>query len=181
MDSKFFTNLFMLFLFFSSRVSLGFSQDLKDLSQTAGGLPQEAGTGGGDGSQCVQKLLPCKDYLRSATPPPPTCCMPLKEMVANEAACLCSVITNPGILKSFNITEQDALNLAKTCGANADLSTCKHDSPSPASPAVTPPAANSSTNSSSPDKKSAGHKMYNLERTSFTAFFVALMFLAFSV
>lgn len=104
------------FLIFSSWVYVGFSQ------KTRG----DAGNGGpGPQMECVQKLLPCEPYLHSSSPPP-TCCLPLKEMVVNETQCLCGVITNPEILKSLNVTKDDAITLAKNCGANPDLSLCKN-------------------------------------------------------
>nr|XP_027122962.1 lipid transfer-like protein VAS isoform X2 [Coffea arabica] len=84
-------------------------------------------TAGASGAQlpCVQKLLPCQPYLKDPSNPPASCCIPMKELVANDKQCLCQVFTNPVLLKSLNITQQDAMQLSKACNANADPSDCK--------------------------------------------------------
>ncbi|KAL8478607.1 hypothetical protein ACS0TY_030476 [Phlomoides rotata] len=74
--------------------------------------------GGGDSLPCISKLMPCQPYLKRSSPPPPTCCLPLNQIVADDRQCVCAVFNNVAILKSFNVTQDDALNLAKTCGAN---------------------------------------------------------------
>ncbi|KAL6494366.1 hypothetical protein OROGR_031166 [Orobanche gracilis] len=82
---------------------------------------------GGDSLQCVQKLLPCQPYLKgsSAAAPPASCCLPLKQIVSSDRQCLCKVFNDPNLLISLNVTRDDALNLAKSCGADADTSICK--------------------------------------------------------
>ncbi|XP_075504062.1 uncharacterized protein LOC142541412 [Primulina tabacum] len=81
------------------------------------------------------------------------CCVPMKQLVADDKACLCKVINNPGILQSLNITKTDAVNLAKNCGASADLSVCnKIVIPSPGS---TPSAPSNGTTPSPPPKSAA--------------------------
>lgn len=75
---------------------------------------------------CMKKLLPCKEYLKlTATPPPPSCCVPLKEMVSDDPKCLCDVFNSADMLKNLNITHDDALRLPKACGANANISVCR--------------------------------------------------------
>ncbi|KAK9091496.1 hypothetical protein Sjap_024673 [Stephania japonica] len=96
------------------------------------------GGGGGDQLPCMQKLMPCQPYLRSSTPPA-TCCLPLKEMVSADKACLCSIFNNQAILKSLNLTQDEALQLPKACGANVDISVCK-SSANPPSATPSPPA-----------------------------------------
>ncbi|KFK43990.1 hypothetical protein AALP_AA1G200500 [Arabis alpina] len=116
-------------------------------------IPPPSATGGSGGDAhslpCIQKLMPCQPYLHSATPPPPpTCCMPLREIVENDVTCLCAVFNNVDMLKSLNLTKDNALLLPKACGANADVSKCRKASsgttPSsttaPATP-TTPPAS----------------------------------------
>ncbi|KAI9174490.1 hypothetical protein LWI28_018191 [Acer negundo] len=80
-------------------------------------IPQEETlvvVAGGNSMSCVTKLLPCKPYLKaSSLPPPATCCIPLNEAVTKEAECLCNVLHNPEIMKSFNVTLDDALSVAK--------------------------------------------------------------------
>ncbi|XP_073048488.1 non-specific lipid transfer protein GPI-anchored 9-like [Primulina eburnea] len=110
------------------------------------------GQGQGDTLPCVQKLLPCQPYMKVDSPPA-SCCVPMKQLVADDKACLCKVINNPGILQSLNITKTDAVNLAKNCGASADLSVCnKIVIPSPGS---TPSAPSNGTTPSPPPKSAA--------------------------
>lgn len=111
----------ILFFFFSTISSLA----LISFAQTTGG--DNGGGGGGSTSlPCVQKLLPCQASLVShSNSPPPTCCVPLKQIIQDDPQCLCDVFNNPVLLKGLNITQQDALNLAKNCHATVDLSVCK--------------------------------------------------------
>lgn len=74
---------------------------------------------------CVQKLLPCQAYLKAPSTPTAACCVPLKEMVSGDPKCLCDVFDNPDLLKSLNVTQDDAMKLAKACNVNADVSVCK--------------------------------------------------------
>ncbi|KAJ6687716.1 BIFUNCTIONAL INHIBITOR/LIPID-TRANSFER PROTEIN/SEED STORAGE 2S ALBUMIN SUPERFAMILY PROTEIN [Salix koriyanagi] len=100
---------------------------------------------------CMQNLLPCKPYLQGTEHPPPVCCLPLKNMVAQQTQCLCSVLTNPDLLKDFNVTVDGALKLAKTCGASVDMSVCKNATSPSGSPATssTPTTPNVTTPSGS--------------------------------
>ncbi|XP_022849803.1 lipid transfer-like protein VAS [Olea europaea var. sylvestris] len=110
--------------------------------------------GGGSNLPCMQKLLPCQPYLKSSSTPPPACCVPLKQIIADDSKCLCAVFNNPGIMKGLNATQEDALNMAKHCGSNADASGCKTASTPTVSPS--PP----SSNSSPPAKSSASVLSY---------------------
>ncbi|KAJ0968572.1 hypothetical protein J5N97_025489 [Dioscorea zingiberensis] len=75
---------------------------------------------------CVSKLVPCAPYLNSnSTPPPATCCGPLKQAVKDELPCLCSLFTNQDLLKSFNIDINQALQIPKHCNITQDQSICK--------------------------------------------------------
>lgn len=85
--------------------------------------------GGGESLPCITKLLPCQEYMtgsaaKATMKPAAACCVPLKEMVVSNTQCLCAVLNNQGILNTLNVTKDDALNLAKACGANADISVC---------------------------------------------------------
>lgn len=119
------------FLLLSSWPWLGFSQgeagpkDLMDNMAKGGGL-LGAGAGDGDAMKCIQKLLPCKNYLASPEAPPTSCCVPLKGMIEKDVECLCKVFNNPDLLKSLNTTQDNALKLPKACGAEADISKCKN-------------------------------------------------------
>lgn len=77
---------------------------------------------------CIGKLLPCQPYLQSSSPPD-TCCTPLAGMVDGEGDCFCQIFNDPGLLKSFNVTQEQALKLPKNCGMNADVSGCKNREP----------------------------------------------------
>ncbi|XP_052180915.1 non-specific lipid transfer protein GPI-anchored 3 [Diospyros lotus] len=134
MDSKSFLPLFLLI---SSWVSTGFCRSLLDL----------AGESLTDGSMsCIQKLLPCQPYLHPppslSSPPPATCCTPLKEMLSADSNCLCQVFNNVVLLKKFNLTQDDALKLPKACGAAADISLCEKDGVTPSNSPTTPADAN---------------------------------------
>lgn len=75
---------------------------------------------------CMKKLLPCQEYSKlTVTPPPPSCCVPLKEMVSYDPKCFCDVFDSVDMLKNLNITQDDALRLPKACGAIAIISVCR--------------------------------------------------------
>lgn len=114
MDSKCIFSSFLLFALLLLLSSSGAVVRAQDASMT----------------ECVKKLMPCQPYLHESpsASPPAMCCDPLKEMVKGDAGCLCAVFQNPAIMKSLNITEKDAMGLAKACGANADTSICKKGS-----------------------------------------------------
>ncbi|XP_073300824.1 non-specific lipid transfer protein GPI-anchored 9-like [Primulina huaijiensis] len=141
----------LLFLVLCSWVFVGFCQ------------------GPGDNLPCVQKLMPCQPYLKVESPPA-SCCVPLKQLVADDKACLCTVLNNPAILQSLNITKADAVNLAKNCGSNTDLSTCNN--------IVTPsPGSNPSngTTPSPPPKSAASVASFHVE-TYLSLLVVVLIF-----
>lgn len=74
-------------------------------------------------ASCVQKLTSCAPYLNGTSKPPATCCNPLKEAVAKEKACLCTVYNTPGLLPSLGVNTTQVATLAKSCGVDADAST----------------------------------------------------------
>ena len=74
-------------------------------------------------ADCASKLVPCASYINS-TSPPATCCNPIKEAVATQLPCLCALYTSPGVLKSFGITVEQALNLTRACGVGTDVTKC---------------------------------------------------------
>ncbi|XP_009110357.1 non-specific lipid-transfer protein-like protein At2g13820 [Brassica rapa] len=154
-------------------------------SSNAATTPPSGGAGDAHSMPCIQKLMPCQPYLRSVTPPPPaSCCMPLKEIVETDVNCLCSVFNNVDMLKSLNLTKENALVLPKACGANADVSQCKAStgtttpSTSPGTTKTPPasPAESGSTggSASSTAKPSDSAPAINFSGISFAAAFVAL-------
>ncbi|CAF2109267.1 hypothetical protein YC2023_101070 [Brassica napus] len=159
-------------------------------SSNAAITPPSGGAGDAHSMPCIQKLMPCQPYLHSATPPPPaSCCMPLKEIVETDVNCLCSVFNNVDMLKSLNLTKENALVLPKACGANADVSQCKAStgtttpSTSPGT-TKTPPASPAESGStggpaSSTAKPSDSAPAINFSGISFASAFVALATILF--
>ncbi|KAF2546386.1 hypothetical protein F2Q70_00020119 [Brassica cretica] len=160
-------------------------------SSNAEPTPAMGGGGGGGGGgdahsmPCIQKLMPCQPYLHSVTPPPPaSCCLPMKEIVEKDATCLCSVFNNVDMLKSLNLTKENALVLPKACGAKADISLCKSSngtttpSTSPGT-TMTPPASSTGSgstgaSSSSTAKPTNSAPAIDFAGASFASAFVAL-------
>lgn len=75
-------------------------------------------------TSCAQNLVPCANYINSKSTPAANCCSSIKDAVANQLPCLCNLYTAPGLLQSFNITVQQALNLSRACGVTTDLTKC---------------------------------------------------------
>ncbi|CAF2114784.1 hypothetical protein YC2023_103731 [Brassica napus] len=134
-------------------------------SNAAIASPSGGGSGGGDARAmpCIQKLKSCQPYLHSVIPPlPASCCLSMKEMVANDAPCLCSVFNNVDMLKSLNLTKDNALDIPKACDANPDISLCKAS-----------PADGTTTNSTSSTQTSSAPAI-NFAGLSFASTIVAL-------
>ncbi|XP_022715324.1 lipid transfer-like protein VAS [Durio zibethinus] len=171
MDSKLvFT---CIFLFFLSWGLQGFSQENRQMDLTksvdsleqglAGVLQQvhqpsgaaaattAASQGGAsaDAMPCMQKLMPCQPFMHSPSPPA-TCCSPLKDMITQEKQCLCKVFDNTELLKSVNLTKDEALALPKACGIDVDVSVCNNaTSPGSSTNNTSSDSSNSSSSSSS--------------------------------
>ncbi|KAK4487274.1 hypothetical protein RD792_006119 [Penstemon davidsonii] len=147
------------------------------------GFSQGDGNNGPNSMPCVEKLLPCQAYLKGSASPPRSCCVPLKEIVANDSECLCAVFNNPVIMKSLNVTQEDALNLAKSCGANADTSICKAGSPptptTPSSPSNTSSAAAAAAAAADSQKKSAAGTKAVISYLSLAAIFTSVILYLF--
>ncbi|PHT47379.1 hypothetical protein CQW23_11587 [Capsicum baccatum] len=144
-----------------SWVFMGLSHGI-DLDKNLINALLASGVGGGDGGSgasampCMQKLMPCQPALSSHSKnPPPTCCMPLKEMMTNDAKCLCTVFGNADLMKGLNVTQDEALDFAKSCGAKPDLSLCKNAAASPGSAAAPTAPTTPDTNSSASSNKTA--------------------------
>ncbi|XP_047946092.1 non-specific lipid transfer protein GPI-anchored 3-like [Salvia hispanica] len=113
-------------------------------------------SGGRELLPCIHKLLLCEAYLKGPVSPPAGCCVPLREMGNNDVPCLCDVFNNQPFLKTLNITQAEALNLAQTCGANTDTSLCSQEAAAPSGSPYIPaaPSSNSSSETSAAPKKS---------------------------
>ncbi|XP_015069357.1 lipid transfer-like protein VAS [Solanum pennellii] len=134
---------------------MGFSHGIHlDKSTILALLASGVGSGSVSAMPCVQKLMPCQPaFAAHMKTPPATCCTPLKEMISNDAQCLCTVFANSDVMKSMNVTQDEALNFAKACGAKPDLSLCKkaHGEASAPSPTTSQTNDSSSTdNTASP-------------------------------
>ena len=77
-----------------------------------------------DVPQCATNLVACANYLNSTETPPASCCGPLRDAAANQTACLCNLLNNKELLKTFNVDPAQGLRLAKSCNASADPTTC---------------------------------------------------------
>ncbi|PIA53803.1 hypothetical protein AQUCO_00900409v1 [Aquilegia coerulea] len=126
-----------IILLSSSWVSMGLDLEQFGLAAAADHVAQA-----GASMSCMQKLLPCQDYLNSETAPPSSCCVPLKEMIADNSKCLCNVINDPTILKTLNVTQEIVLKFAGACDAKVDVGVCTKD-------ATTPPTSADSAESPS--------------------------------
>lgn len=73
---------------------------------------------------CAQKLIPCQAYLNTTTTPSADCCSNISEAVKNELTCLCSLYKDPTLLQSFNVNVTQAIQVARRCNINTDLSNC---------------------------------------------------------
>ncbi|KAF6136513.1 hypothetical protein GIB67_035072 [Kingdonia uniflora] len=166
---------------------------LSDLSLGESNI-YRAGNGSGLGQvqgalPCMQKLLPCQPYLSKPESAPPACCLPLKEMIVNEPACLCKIFNNPPLLKTLKINQEDALKLPKACGANADVSVCEKEasasttSPTtptlPSTPTTTTNLASTSTKANSTTTSSSVRAIALSGRYGFVTLCVSLVMSAF--
>ncbi|XP_070055322.1 non-specific lipid transfer protein GPI-anchored 3 [Nicotiana tomentosiformis] len=134
------------FIIIFSWVFVGLSHGIELDKNLLGALFADNGENGGIlDMPCVKKLMPCQAALTSHSKnPPATCCVPLKEIITSDAQCLCTVFGNADLMKSFNVTKDEALSFAKACGAKPDLSLCKNDSSS-SNKTASPPAANAAS------------------------------------
>ncbi|CAL5442169.1 unnamed protein product [Camellia sinensis] len=86
---------------------------------------------------CGAQLASCATVLNS-TNPPSSCCVPLKEALTNQTACLCNLYNTPGLLASLGINVTQALLLPQHCNISGPaLTAC---SKNPASPSSSEPS-----------------------------------------
>ncbi|GAB2292628.1 hypothetical protein Dimus_026865 [Dionaea muscipula] len=136
--------------------------------------------GSGDQLPCVKRLMPCHQYLHSNNTPPASCCVPLNELIAKDKPCLCTVFNNPALLKSLNLTQDQALLLPKHCGVEVDISKCNTTATPPTGPPSppSPPAVGTAPPSGSGSKESSASGMS--QGSSIMALVTALAIAAFS-
>ncbi|KAA3456448.1 protein YLS3-like isoform X2 [Gossypium australe] len=74
---------------------------------------------------CLQSLMSCAPYFNNATLQlQGNCCDPLRQAVATELTCLCSLINNSTLLSSFNIPIAAALRITRGCGVTDQMNGC---------------------------------------------------------
>ncbi|KAF8032869.1 hypothetical protein BT93_D1679 [Corymbia citriodora subsp. variegata] len=83
---------------------------------------------------CINRLVPCYQYLNSTAKPPASCCNPLKATQAATIHCLCNLYNTPGMLEKYNINVTQVLRVGQGCGVNATTSVCKASAQPIASP-----------------------------------------------
>ncbi|KAF0928984.1 hypothetical protein E2562_011072 [Oryza meyeriana var. granulata] len=81
------------------------------------------GSGGGSGSfpadpllPCMEELLPCTAYMRSGKNPSHTCCTAMHDGAVDEMPCLCRLLADPELLRTFNVTRDQMFRLPARCG-----------------------------------------------------------------
>lgn len=114
---------FLIGLLISSHIFVGYSEglDAVDFKAMDGIIGLDSPI-----PPCVEKILPCQEFIKLPVNPSPTCCLPLMELLADDLQCLCSFFNNAEMLKVLNVTQSEALKLPKACGADVDISTCNH-------------------------------------------------------
>ncbi|XP_057446904.1 non-specific lipid transfer protein GPI-anchored 3-like isoform X2 [Lotus japonicus] len=172
------------FLLIISSVHLCLSQSNSggvNLEQLLPGLGQAAVV---QDAKCMQKLLPCQPFLKSPNNPPPSCCVPLNEMATNEVDCLCSVMNNPQLLLSINVSKEDAMKLPGACDIEVDISKCNstgassstQDSSSSSQDDTTVPDEETSEDSTSSTNMISPYGIMSLGVPGFVALSTALVF-----
>ncbi|XP_039127533.1 non-specific lipid transfer protein GPI-anchored 8-like [Dioscorea cayenensis subsp. rotundata] len=96
-SSKLFMNGVTMLVLFSTFACKSHGVELKDIMK------------------CLERLTPCRPFLKSPRLPR-TCCDPLKKVLIDDPTCVCAVYNNDSILKSFNMTKAQAYQLPIKCG-----------------------------------------------------------------
>ncbi|XP_039788783.1 non-specific lipid transfer protein GPI-anchored 7-like [Panicum virgatum] len=65
---------------------------------------------------CLEDLLPCTAYLKTAKHPSQTCCTAMHNAAAAEMPCLCSLFADQELLSTFNVTRDQMFRLPARCG-----------------------------------------------------------------
>ncbi|XP_061362629.1 non-specific lipid transfer protein GPI-anchored 9-like [Gastrolobium bilobum] len=159
--------LLSFFLILSSFIHIGFS----DLDQILPGLAQVPVL---KDAQCMKKLLPCQQFLKSPNNPTPACCVPLSEMQINETDCLCTFFNNPQLLTSINVSKDDVLKLPNACGVDVDVSKCSTAASPSSLEGLILPAEDTSEDATSSTKMITPYGIHG-----FVALLIALAFSAY--
>ncbi|OEL33385.1 hypothetical protein BAE44_0005596 [Dichanthelium oligosanthes] len=85
-----------------------------------GGAPGSAGAPDGVPAEhllpCLEELLPCTAYLKTANHPSHTCCTAMHNAAVAEMPCLCRLFADPELLATFNVTRDQMFRLPARCG-----------------------------------------------------------------
>ena len=111
-------HILTLLALFSSWFFVGFSQTTSDAFRLAS-------SGGAESFPCLQNLVHCQPYLKGSSNPTATCCEQLNETVTYDLKCLCDLLSNTDVLKSYNISSEEVNKLPKECGIDTKKSSCK--------------------------------------------------------
>ncbi|KAL5142849.1 Lipid transfer-like protein VAS [Glycine soja] len=175
---------FLLVMFFSSSLlHLGMCDSAASLDQLLPGLAQ------GDflqDAKCMQRLLPCQEFLKSPNNPSPACCEPLKEMHENNTQCLCNFVNNTPLFQSLGASKDEILKLPQACGIDVELSKCNNtaagggssqeSSSSPASEGEYAASEEESSESTSSTNMITPHGIVYFGVPGFVALLTALVF-----
>ncbi|XP_062224468.1 non-specific lipid transfer protein GPI-anchored 7-like [Phragmites australis] len=123
--------LLLLLFLLSSRVAAA--------AAGAGGAPDAAPPG--RPQPCLDELLPCTAYLKTAKHPSNTCCTAMHHAAAAEMPCLCRLLADPELLATFNVTREQMFRLPARCGLPVGCRAGAHEPvvEAPPPPAPTPP------------------------------------------
>ncbi|KAK9996654.1 hypothetical protein SO802_021340 [Lithocarpus litseifolius] len=124
-------HILTLLALFSSWFFVGFSQITSDAFRPAS-------SGGSESFPCLQNLVHCQPYLKGSSNPTATCCEKLNKTITYDLKCLCDLLSNTDVLKSYNISSEEVNKLPKECGIDTKKSSCE----------VAPPSGSSNNGSS---------------------------------
>ncbi|KAG8071203.1 hypothetical protein GUJ93_ZPchr0006g43625 [Zizania palustris] len=108
---------------------------------------------------CMEELLPCTAYLRSGKAPSHTCCTAMHDAAADEMPCLCGLLADPELLRTFNVTRDQMFRLPARCGLPVGCHAGAAGSPEPVVEAPPPPPGD--TNARSGGVSSSGVRRWS--------------------
>ncbi|XP_008802447.1 non-specific lipid transfer protein GPI-anchored 30-like [Phoenix dactylifera] len=74
----------------------------------------------GDTLPCLERLLPCQEYLNHEKPPQ-ICCKVVGTVLAAVPRCFCTLFNNPEVVENLHTTREEALKLPDKCSYNNNL------------------------------------------------------------
>ncbi|XP_022983266.1 lipid transfer-like protein VAS [Cucurbita maxima] len=77
-------------------------------------------------TSCMNRLIPCLNYLNGTRDPPPSCCNPLKSVIDSNPDCLCALISRDGSdrAEQAGIDVSQAQLLPGRCGEHVNPLSC---------------------------------------------------------